>query len=58
MHPAETPHQIRTRVDAERLTTLQRLDRFRKLSDAMIAFQNRLGPAPTTEDFESWRRQV
>lgn len=54
----ETPTELRSRVDAERLATLQRLDRFRKLSDAMMAFQNHLGPAPTTEAFETWRSQV
>ncbi|HYW58295.1 MAG TPA: hypothetical protein VE934_15170 [Polaromonas sp.] len=58
MHSAETLIEFRIRIDAERLLTLKRLDRFRKLSDAMMAFQNRRGPAPTTEDFETWRKQV
>lgn len=50
--------ELRTSIDSERLAMLKRLESFRNLSNAMMAYQNDAGPAPTVRQFEEWRDQV
>jgi len=45
-------------ADAERLASLKRLETLRILNEAMLAYHNGTAPAPTTEQFESWRERV
>ena len=54
----DTTEALRASAEAQRLADLQRLETLRILKEAMLAYHNGTAPAPTTEQFESWRERV